>query len=78
MTATTFKLVRFNKRRLLRGAEAAEVDVFEDGVHTQRLWMSQTDIKRNVKLHGHLAGLAEVQEAYRLGVDVEEKPQAPA
>ena len=73
MTAITFKLYRFNTRRLQRKAPAAEVDVFEDGVHVDRLWMTPRDVAKNIKLHGHVSGLAEVQEAYRLKKDVPER-----
>lgn len=46
-----FKLLEFNSRRLSRGAEAARVEVI-DGEHTDWMWMSQKDLKANIRLHG--------------------------
>jgi hypothetical protein len=48
MQTTDIKFSYFNHRRRLRGADAASFDVtVEDGtIHW--LWMSETDIKKNI------------------------------
>jgi hypothetical protein len=53
------KLLRFNPRRAMRGAPAAEVEI--DG---EVLWMSRTDIRENEKLLGNLQGLHDAAVHY--------------
>lgn len=65
MKITEAKLVRYNPRRKARGAEAAEVTVvWDDGEH-QTLWMSERNLKYNIKLHGPLQGFNDALEAYK-------------
>jgi hypothetical protein len=59
-----FQLLRFNSRRNLRGAPAAEVSV--NGV---RMWMTRKDIRENIKLFGEHKELWKALEAYDSGAD---------
>ena len=64
MAETRFELVRFNRRRADRGAEAADLRiVFADG-STDRLWMSSRDVNRNIALWGLRSGLIEARDKY--------------
>ena len=70
---TTFKLLRFNPRRAQRGADAAEVEI-SDEANSVRLWMSRSDIAKNLALvepGDDASGLHEAEAAYRSGVTVE-------
>ena len=70
---TTFKLVEFNLRRVMRGAEGARVEVvYEDG-SADLLWMSKGDIGRNMRIYGRQPELVKAHEAYRAP-----KPPTPA
>ena len=60
-----FSLVRFNPRRAMRGAEAAELEVKWSDGDTETLWMSKKDIRDNAKLYGEQAGLTAALKAYR-------------
>ncbi len=60
-----FTLVRYNPRRAARGAEAAEVKVdFGDG-DTDLLWMSESDLIKNIKEYGPCPGLVMALDAYK-------------
>jgi hypothetical protein len=59
-----FQLLRFNSRRKLRGAPAAEVAC--DGVP---LWMTRSDIRKNIRDHGEHPELWKAMEAYDSGQD---------
>lgn len=48
---TEFKFVEFNPRRKARGAEACRVEVTDEH-GTYWLWMSKSDIGRNMMEHG--------------------------
>lgn len=65
MSTYEFKLQRFNPRRAMRSAPAAEVLVSVDGEDTDLLWMDLRDIKRNIKEFGPHPGLLDAKEAYR-------------
>ena len=56
----TFRFVEFNPRRAARGARAARVEVNGDSV-----WMSLSDLKKNVVIFGPLAAFTEAIEAYK-------------
>lgn len=43
------KFNEFNKRRAMRGIEAAHFDITDDEGEEYYLWMSKQDIKRNIK-----------------------------
>ena len=59
-----FSLLRFNPRRSQRGAGAAEVEcTWADG-EMETLWMSEKDIRKNIREFGEQAGLREALEAY--------------
>lgn len=64
-TTFTFKLNRFNPRRAMRGAPAAELVVSCEGQEDDVLWMDERDIKRNIAEFGPHPGLLEAKEAYR-------------
>lgn len=57
-----FQLLRFNPRRHLRGAPAAEVAC--DGTP---LWMTRADIRANIREHGEHPELWKALEAYDSG-----------
>lgn len=63
-----FSLHRYNPRRAARGVEAAEVRLV-DGGEEFFLWMSQTDIRKNIEEFGPQQGLLDAAEAYRRNVD---------
>jgi hypothetical protein len=58
-------LVRYNPRRHARRAEAAKVRIeFSDG-SSDVLWMSERDIKANIKEYGSSQGFTDALEAYK-------------
>ncbi len=61
----TFSLYRYNPRRRARGVEAAEVEVKWPDGRRDLLWMSERNIRDNLKEFGESAGLREALEAYR-------------
>lgn len=67
----SFRLVRFNPRRALRKAPAAEVEI-ADADNSVRLWMSVADIEANVRDYGPHPGLLAAREAYRRKVEIRE------
>jgi hypothetical protein len=68
--ALSFLFVEFNPRRKSRGAEAARVEVFEDGESCGWLWMSERDIRNNLRDFGDSAELRKALSAYRAPVSV--------
>ena len=58
------RLLRFNSLRAARGVGAAEVEI--DG---NVLWMTQSDIKKNLRMCGRLQGLLDAHAAYKANVD---------
>lgn len=66
----SFILARFNPRRHARGAEAAELQVLQDGKPIDLLWMSKADIKANLKLFPEDAGLLAAIDAYKANKDI--------
>lgn len=58
-------LTRYNPRRKARGAEAAEVSVVWDDGEQDTLWMSERNLKENIKLYGKLQGFVDALEAYK-------------
>lgn len=63
-TPIDFRFVEFNRMRALRGARAARVAVIDDG-EEDWLWMSLSDINKNIKAHGDHPELLKAREAYR-------------
>jgi hypothetical protein len=57
--ATEFLLLRFNPRRHMRSAPAAEV-----AVNGEPLWMTRKDIRENIKLFGDHKELIKALDAY--------------
>jgi len=51
----------------MRGAEAVQIRVLEDGEVTDFLWMSESDIKNNIKDFGESPALSKGLECYRTG-----------
>lgn len=64
----TFELVRFNPRRLRRGAEAAEIKVCDNNDECL-LWMSASDIRKNIKLFGEQAAFTKALQHYKTRVE---------
>lgn len=58
-----FVLRRFNPRRAMRGADAAEVECI-DGEFHELLWMSKRDIEKNIKEFGPHEELLKAKAAY--------------
>ena len=59
-----FKFIEFNQRRALRGADAAARVEVIDGTETDWLWMSRSDLRKNIKLHGAHPELVKALAAY--------------
>lgn len=60
-----FEFLRFNQRRAMRGAEAAEVLAINADGSSEPLWMSRADIARNMMAFGRHPELVKAHEAYR-------------
>lgn len=60
----TFKFYRFNSVRKERGADAAQIQVFEDGESVGLYWMNVSDIKRNIEDYGNNEAFDEALEYY--------------
>ena len=60
-----FELRRYNPKRRFRGREAAEVQVTWPDGDIELLWMSEGDIKKNIREWGTCEGLVSALEAYR-------------
>lgn len=58
-----FRFIEFNKRRAARGAESARVAVIEDG-EEDWLWMSKTDLAKNMIIFGRHPELVKAYDAY--------------
>ena len=58
----TFKFIEYNARRAARGARAARVEVNGDLV-----WMSVTDLEKNIRIFGPLEAFTAAIEAYKNG-----------
>lgn len=56
-SVVTFRLKRFNPRRMMRGAEAAEFEVYKDDKLVDLLWMSKRDIQLNIEEFGESSEL---------------------
>lgn len=63
-TEINFELIRFNPRRAMRGAPAAEVE-FRSGGNCALLWMSRSDIEANIEEFGDHPGLLAAVQAYK-------------
>ena len=60
-----FRFIEFNKRRALRGADAARVAVIQEDGEEDWLWMNQRDIAANIKEFGPCDELAKAKAAYK-------------
>lgn len=58
-----FRLIEFNDRRWMRGADAARVSVIQDG-EDDWLWMSKRDVSMNIKQFGPHPELIKAQLEY--------------
>ena len=58
-----FKFVEFNSRRAIRGVEAARVEIIEDG-EEYLVWMSKSDILKNMIQFGRHPELEKAYSAY--------------
>ena len=70
----SFVLIRFNPRRNTRGAEAAELQVLQDGKPIDLLWMSKSDVKSNLKLFPNDTGLLAAIAAYKSNKEIGHDP----
>ncbi len=59
-----FELHRYNPRRAIRGAKAAEVRVTWPDGEEEYLWMSKRDIEGNMREWGSWKGLIDAKNAY--------------
>jgi hypothetical protein len=64
----TFTLVRYNPRRKARGVEAARVKVTWPAGDTEELWMSEADLRNNIRDFGSNESLANALKAYKSNV----------
>ena len=66
MTTISFKFDCFNSRRAMRGAEAASLVVHDpaDPEGDCMLWMSKSDVGRNIMAFGRDPALVQAWEAY--------------
>lgn len=62
----TFELIEFNTRRLIRGATAAKIAIFEDGEQINWLWMTPKDIRANLAEFGPSEALNTALVHYRI------------
>ena len=65
LPVVTFAFVEFNPRRHSRGVEAARVEVLEDGEPCGLLWMSERNLKANIKDFGDSEELQKALAEYR-------------
>lgn len=61
----TFELIEFNTCRLMRGAIAAKVAVFEEGKQVDWMWMTPKDLRANKREHGPSPALDQALAHYR-------------
>ena len=61
---TEFRFIEYNPRRFLRGAEAARVAVIENGKE-EWLWMSESDIAKNMMRFGSHPELVKAHDSYQ-------------
>jgi len=59
-----FEFVAFNRRRKLRGEDAAQIRVTYPYGEKETLWMSSLDLQKNVDQFGKSVALLEAMEAY--------------
>lgn len=64
MSDTKFKFIEFNPRRAIRGADAARVEVTYGDGESEWLWMSKSDISRNMMAFGRCDELTKAHQAY--------------
>jgi hypothetical protein len=57
-----FRLIEFNERRAIRGADAARVEVETSGMW---LWMSKRDLRANMKEFGPHPELQKALDIYK-------------
>jgi hypothetical protein len=62
-----FRFIEFNKRRQMRGADAARIEIiYAEGDHDW-LWMSAGDLHSNIRQFGEHEALTEALKAYGKG-----------
>lgn len=65
MSVPTFSLYQFNPRRWVRGAPAARVAVANPDGTNDLLWMTEQDIRKNIKAFGESLGLDMALNCYK-------------
>ena len=69
MSAITFKIDRVNINRMRRGADGVEMAVYEDGTKVDLLWVSPSDIRKNIKTFGPCEAFTVALECYKFRTD---------
>lgn len=72
MSKVTFEFYRFNVYRKRRGAEAVQMKVFENGQQVALLWISRSDINKNIRAFGMCEELRRGLQCYQMGRDPKE------
>ncbi len=72
-----FRFAEFNARRHARGAEAARLEIIEDGECVDWLWMSRCDIARNMMTFGRCPELTKADDAYVAAMAQNAAPEVP-
>lgn len=62
-----FRFIEFNKRRQMRGAEAARVEIIHSEGDHDWVWMSAGDLHGNICLFGKHEALTQALNAYGHG-----------
>jgi hypothetical protein len=60
----TFSLNKVNHQRIRRGVAGVEMDVYVNGVHDDKLWMSCGDVRKNIEVFGECAAFSKALAAY--------------
>lgn len=60
----TFEFIEFNPRRAMRGADAARVRAIHDDGSDDVLWMSKSDIAKNMMAFGRCDELVKAHDSY--------------
>ncbi|QPI64436.1 hypothetical protein [Vreelandella venusta] len=62
-----FRFVEFNKRRQMRGAECARIEIIYSEGDVDWIWMSAGDLHGNIRQFGEHEALTEALKAYGQG-----------
>ncbi len=62
-----FRFIEFNKRRQMRGVEAARIEIIYSDGDEDWIWMSAGDLHGNIRQFGEHEALTEALKAYGQG-----------